>query len=365
MRGRVIGINRGTWCFGAALAGAVATFIMSEWGWRIACVIPAVVALLAVYVRIGLPESPYWVRLQDRRLRIREAQAAGQPLLAADQAWLDRAAKAPIRQLFLPDMLKNTAAATFIACCSTIICGTVGGWMPLYLAQERHWSTATYGTFYIWWGLVGFLGLFFAGLISDRFGRKPAFYIMLIEGAVFLTLWVFAESNTALWIYGLLWSIGFLGFWAPSMILTAEISNPHPRRRQWILVGRGMAGRFCALAIRDHRHPAKHRIICQGFLDRTGGDVVDGSGYLAVYAGAQGQGTGCDRHLNLRTISDAAGMAHCRSRACSDHESSLLRMLASGCSISDWRSTRSNGPKTMSSSLETSCAKTAAIRSCR
>jgi hypothetical protein len=27
------------------------------------------------------------------------------------------------------------------------------------LAQERHWSTATYGSFYIWWGLVGFLGL--------------------------------------------------------------------------------------------------------------------------------------------------------------------------------------------------------------
>src|SRR4051794_1774916 len=77
MRGRVIGINRGTWCFGAALAGAVATFVMTEWGWRIACVIPAVVALLAVYVRIGLPESPYWVRLQDRRRRIREAQAAG------------------------------------------------------------------------------------------------------------------------------------------------------------------------------------------------------------------------------------------------------------------------------------------------
>ena len=59
-------------------------------------------------VRIGLPEAPYWVRLQDRLRQIREAQAAGQPLLAADQAWLDRAAKAPVRQLFLPDTLKNT-----------------------------------------------------------------------------------------------------------------------------------------------------------------------------------------------------------------------------------------------------------------
>jgi MFS family permease len=223
LRGRVIGINRGTWCFGAALAGAIAAFVIARWGWRVACIVPAVVGLLAVYVRLRVPESPYWVRLQDRRHRIREAQQKGRPLLPDDQVWLDKAMKIPLRQLFLPDMLRNTSAATFIACCSTIIYGTVGGWMPLYLAQERHWSTATYGTFYIFWGLVGFIGLLVAGLISDHFGRKPAFYVMLAQGAVFLTLWIYAESNIALWIYGLLWSIGFLGFWAPSMILTAEI----------------------------------------------------------------------------------------------------------------------------------------------
>jgi sugar phosphate permease len=113
--------------------------------------------------------------------------------------------------------------ATFIACCSTTIYGTVGGWMPLYLSQERHWSTSTYGQFYIWWGLVGFLGLLASGWISDRVGRRPAFYVMLAQGAVFITLWVFATTNLELWVYGLLWSIGFLGFWGPSMILTAEV----------------------------------------------------------------------------------------------------------------------------------------------
>ena len=223
LRGRVIGINRGTWCFGAALAGAIATWVIADYGWRVAFVIPSLVALIAIYIRAKCPESPYWVRTQDRKRRIREAQEAGRAIGTEDRAWLDKARKIPLRQLFMPDMWRNTAAATFVACCSTIIYGTVGSWMPLYLAKERGWSTATYGTFYIFWGLVGFLGLLAAGIISDRFGRKPAFYVMLAEGAIFLTLWVFAESNAALWIYGLLWSIGFLGFWGPSTILTAEI----------------------------------------------------------------------------------------------------------------------------------------------
>jgi MFS family permease len=223
LRGRVIGINRGTWCFGAALAGAIATFVIAEYGWRIAFVIPSGVAVIAVYIRAKCPESPYWVRMQDRKNRIRSSQSRGETLSPDDAEWIDKSNKIQIRQLFLPDMWRNTAIATFVACCSTTIYGTVGSWMPLYLSQERHWSTAQYGTFYIFWGLVGFVGLLVAGIISDRFGRKPAFYIMLAEGGLFVSLWVYATTDLELWIYGLLWSIGFLGFWSPTTILTAEI----------------------------------------------------------------------------------------------------------------------------------------------
>src|SRR6185312_13983371 len=61
-----------------------------------------------------------------------------------------------------------TLVALFVACCSTCIFGTVGGWMPLYLATEKHWSTTEYSLFYVFWGISGFLGLCVAGWLADR-----------------------------------------------------------------------------------------------------------------------------------------------------------------------------------------------------
>lgn len=223
LRGRVLSINRGTWCLGASLAGLISTYVIAVYGWRWGMTVPVVIAVLAIYVRATCPESPYWVRTQDRKRRIADQQRAGATLSADDAAWASKTKRFSYAQLFAPDMLRNTLVATFVACCSTCIFGTVGAWMPLYLAKEMGWTTAEYGTFYVAWGLVGALGLITSGILADLIGRRPAFVIMLIEGAIFITLWVFTKDRTLLWTYGLLWSVGFLGFWGPSNTLTAEI----------------------------------------------------------------------------------------------------------------------------------------------
>ena len=45
----------------------------------------------------------------------------------------------------------------------------------------------------------------------------------LLEGAIFMTLWVYTDNHLLLWVFGLAWSFGFLGFWGPSTTLTAEV----------------------------------------------------------------------------------------------------------------------------------------------
>ena len=95
--------------------------------------------------------------------------------------------------------------------------------MPLYLATEKHWSTTEYSLFDVFYGICGFLGLCVVGWLIDRIGRRRTFILTLIEGAIFMTLWVYCESHVLLWTFGLAWSLGFLGFWGPSTTLTAEV----------------------------------------------------------------------------------------------------------------------------------------------
>jgi MFS family permease len=163
------------------------------------------------------------VRAQDRKRRIAETLARGGTVSGNDSAWFGKAKSVGIRQVFLPDVLPATLVALFVACASTSIYGTVGAWMPLYLSTEKHWSTTEYSLFYVFYGLCGFLGLCVVGWLIDRIGRRLTFIITLIEGAIFMTLWVYSESHILLWTFGLLWCLGFLGFWGPSTTLTAEI----------------------------------------------------------------------------------------------------------------------------------------------
>src|SRR3546814_20368976 len=83
---------------------------------------------------------------------------------------------------------------------------------------------------------------------------------MLVEGAVFITLWIYADTKIELWVYGLLWSIGFLGVWGPATTYTTEM---YPTRIRGIANGfswavpfllgdrkRGVAGKSVSVRVK-------------------------------------------------------------------------------------------------------------------
>jgi MFS family permease len=185
LRGRVISFSRATWCLGVALAGSITGIVAATRGWRVAVMVaPGGDRVAAIYVRAICPESPYWVRAQYRKRRIAKALSAGRALNENDHAWYAKAGRVDIRQVVMPDVLP--VVASFVACSSCCIFGTVVSWMPYYLSVEKYWSTQEYSAFYVCWGILGFLGLCLAGWLADRIGRRVGFIAMLIEGAVFM-----------------------------------------------------------------------------------------------------------------------------------------------------------------------------------
>ena len=247
LRGLVISADRSTWGVGAALAGGIAAFIVEQWGWRMAFIPPAVIALIAIYVRMKCPESPYWVRMHDRRNHLRSRIRQGLALSPEDQAWFTKADKPGIRQLFMPDLIKNTLLSTFVAATSVVSFSTVGLWMPLFLKEQHGFTAAEYGNFYIWWGLVGVTGICFGGWLIDKMGRRLGFAFLLLQATVFMTWWIFATDKTTLLILGFVWGWGFLGVWGPITTYTAEM---YPTRIRG--VGNGFSwtiGLFCGYVL--------------------------------------------------------------------------------------------------------------------
>jgi putative MFS transporter len=65
-RGRFFILYELTFSFGLALTGVIAAFVVPWFGWRAMFVLGAVPALLALWLRRALPESPRWLAEQGR-----------------------------------------------------------------------------------------------------------------------------------------------------------------------------------------------------------------------------------------------------------------------------------------------------------
>ena len=223
LRGLLVSWVRSSYVVGISLTGVVVTFVAAKYGWRWAYVVPAVFAVIAIYVRFLCPETPYWVRTKDRKSRIEQALASGAPVGDLDLAWNRKADKVSVRQLFLPDIRRNTIAAVFVATMSGLLYGVILSWLSLLLVQDKGWTLREVGVFLIPYGLSGIIGYIVAGWLIESYGRRLGLTIVMAWGGVFMTLFALSSSRTALWVFGLLYIWGINGMFGPVGVYIPEL----------------------------------------------------------------------------------------------------------------------------------------------
>ena len=178
--------------FGVGLAAIVGSFVAPVIGWRATFLLSAAPALLVTAIRRGLPESDVWL--------------AG------------RAERPPVATLFGPGLRGIVAIAFGLALLNMSSYWFTYTWLPTYLTEERGLTIASSGLKILVVVLGEVLGYASFGLVSDHFGRKPAFsaYATLMAiGLVSITLlWPLIVAWPPVLLF-CLWLVGFgTGTWS-------------------------------------------------------------------------------------------------------------------------------------------------------
>lgn len=176
-RGKAAGVVQSSWAVGWALAAvafwAVYALVPPALGWKILFWIGIAPALMILYVRRRVEESPAFVASAAKA-------NAGEPQASAEVPRRD------FLSIFRPPLLRPTLLASLLSCGMLCAYYSVTTWLPTYFRQERHLSvtgTSTYLLVVIFGSFVGYLSSAWA---SDALGRRRCFMLFALCGMLLI-----------------------------------------------------------------------------------------------------------------------------------------------------------------------------------
>jgi MFS family permease len=186
---------------GVGLAAVVGSFVAPAIGWRVTFMLSGLPAFLVTAIRRLLPESDVWLRHRHQR--------------------------PPLGDLLTPRLRRVVALAFGLALLNMSSYWFTYTWLPTYLTEERGLTIASSGLKILVVVLGELLGYATFGLVSDRFGRKPAFSLyatLMAVGLVSITLlWPLIVRWPPL-LLSCLWLVGFgTGTWSNFGPMFAEL----------------------------------------------------------------------------------------------------------------------------------------------
>jgi SHS family lactate transporter-like MFS transporter len=200
-RGLFSGILQQGYAFGYLLAALVYWIVFPFFGWRGLFVAGALPALLVIYIRAHVSESPVWERQRSRTDAVRF------DLLAF------------IKQhgvLFLYAVLLMTAF-------NYMSHGTQDLY-PTFLEKQRGFGVSQKSMITIVYAIGAICGGTVIGYLSQYWGRRRSIIVAAVCGMLLIPLWIFAPSTALLIVGGFLMQFMVQGAWGVVPVHLNELS---------------------------------------------------------------------------------------------------------------------------------------------
>lgn len=207
-RGILSGVLQSGYSIGYLLAALAARFILPVWGWRAMFWVGAAPAMLALYIRAGVPESKAW--LQHREESVRAI------LRTVGRHW-----KSFLYLVLLMTMMMFLSHGT-------------QDLYPDFLKTAHNIKASTVSDIAVLYNIGAVLGAIFFGYLSERIGRRRSMLGAFALSLVVIPFWAFGSSIGVLATGAFLMQMGVQGAWG---IIPAHLSELSPDSVRGLLPG--------------------------------------------------------------------------------------------------------------------------------
>ncbi|HLQ77819.1 MAG TPA: MFS transporter, partial [Terriglobia bacterium] len=211
LRGLASGLLLGGWYWGYLFSAAVFQFVYplfsADIGWRVMFWTAILPALLTLWIRTRVPESPVWL---ERQRHLKQAQLEGRVV---------KEPRVSILEIFRPRLLWTTIQTTAVIGSFMCIYYSVNFWYPTFLRDAGRPVLPYLAAFNI--GAI--VGTAVWGRLSEtRLGRRGAGSITLVLGIASLPFYLHAHTSMTLWIGALMMGAFGMGIWGMAPAYTLE-----------------------------------------------------------------------------------------------------------------------------------------------